>query len=108
MWLREIVSHNIAENYHMRAFRGFAKKKNSKNPRLLWKWVGGSRSHYFFFIENHPKIALNQCKYFGVAYLSVSVYALLTVVGYSDLSGLSISVMGFPKKEVWIEGGWVL
>ena len=28
--------------------RGFAKKKN---PRLLWKWVGGSRSHseFFFF-----------------------------------------------------------
>ena len=22
-----------------------AKKKNPKNPRLLWKWVGGSRSH---------------------------------------------------------------
>ena len=28
------------------AVRGFAKKKNSKNMRLLWKWVGGSRSHW--------------------------------------------------------------
>ena len=25
--------------------RGFAKKKNSQNPSLLWKWVGGSTSH---------------------------------------------------------------
>ena len=41
--------------------RGFTKKKNPKNPRLLWKWVGGSRSHSeFFVVENHPKIALNQ------------------------------------------------
>ena len=29
-------------------FRGFAKKTNSKNPSLLWKWVGGSRSHLEF------------------------------------------------------------
>ena len=40
--------------------RGFAKNFFSKNPRLLWKWVGGSRSHSdFFFFENCPKIALN-------------------------------------------------
>ena len=38
--------------------RGCGKK--SKNRRLLWKWVGGSRSHSEFFLENHPKIALNQ------------------------------------------------
>ena len=25
------------------------RKKNCKNPRLLWKWVGGSRSHSDFF-----------------------------------------------------------
>ena len=38
----------------------FAKKKNSKNPRL-WKWVDGSRSHLEFFIFlDRPKIALNQ------------------------------------------------
>ena len=41
--------------------RGFAKKTNSKNPRLLWKWVGGSRSHSeFVVVENRPKIALSQ------------------------------------------------
>ena len=40
--------------------RGFAKKFFPKNPSLLWKWVGGSRSHSDFCVENHPKIALNQ------------------------------------------------
>ena len=35
-----------------------------------------------------------------------SVYTLLKVVGYYDLSVLSMSVMGFQKK-VWMEGGWV-
>ena len=34
-----------------------------------------------------------------------SVYTLLKVVGYYDLSVLSMSVMGFQKK-VWM-GGWV-
>ena len=39
--------------------RGFAKGKN--NPRLLWKWVGESRTHSeFFLLENRPKIAQNQ------------------------------------------------
>ena len=32
----------------------------------------------------------------------LSVYALLKVVGYYDLSVLSMSVMGFQKK-VWME-----
>ena len=36
----------------------------------------------------------------------LSVYALLKVVGYYDLSVLSKSVMGFQKK-VWMgDGGW--
>ena len=30
-------------------FTGFANKKNSKNLSLLWKWLGGSRSHSDFF-----------------------------------------------------------
>ena len=34
-----------------------------------------------------------------------SVYTLLKVVGYYDLSVLSISVMGFQKKSLY--GGWV-
>ena len=35
----------------------------------------------------------------------LSVYALLKVVGYYDLSFLSMSVMGFPKKS--LDGEWV-
>ena len=34
-----------------------------------------------------------------------SVYTLLKVVGYYDLSVLSMSVMGFQKKFGWV-GGW--
>ena len=41
------------------SMRGSARETNSKNPRLLWKWVGGSKSHSDFF-ENRPKLALNQ------------------------------------------------
>ena len=36
----------------------------------------------------------------------LSVYTLRKVVGYYDLSVLSMSVMGFQKK-VWMGGGWV-
>ena len=36
----------------------------------------------------------------------LSVHTLLKVVGYYDLSVLSMSVMGFQKK-VWMGGGWV-
>ena len=35
----------------------------------------------------------------------MSVYTLLKVVGYYDLSVLSMSVMGFQKN--WMGGGWV-
>ena len=38
------------------------------------------------FVENHPKIALNQCRYFGVVYHNVfCLYTLLKVVRYSIL-----------------------
>ena len=36
---------------------------------------------------------------------SVSICTLLKVVGYYDLSVLSMSVMGFKKKS--FDGGWV-
>ena len=76
---------------------GAVQRKNSKNPSLLWKWVGGSRSHpEFFFLENHPKIALTST--------DISVCILLEVVSYYDLSVLSMSVMGFKKK---FGCGWV-
>ena len=35
----------------------------------------------------------------------LSVYTLLTVFGYYDLSVLSMSVMGFQKKFGWGDGG---
>ena len=36
--------------------KGICKEKNSKNQSLLWKWVGGSRSHSeFFFWKFIPK-----------------------------------------------------
>ena len=39
----------------------------------------------------------------------LSVYALLKGVGYYDLSVLSMSVMCFQKKEVWMGvGGWCM
>ena len=36
----------------------------------------------------------------------LSVYTLLKVVGYYDLSVLSMSVMGLKKKFGWGVGGW--
>ena len=37
----------------------------------------------------------------------LSVYTLLKVVGYYDLSVLFMAVMGFQKKNVgWGVGGW--
>ena len=92
---------------HNQAVRGFAKKKNSKNPRLLGKWVGGwVRSHTdFLLLENRPKIALNQYWYIGVVY---HVYSVCIYIAKSCLLlwfECSVQVSdGFPKK-VWM-GGW--
>ena len=86
------------------------RRKNSKNPRILWKWVGGSMSRSeFLFCLNHPKIALNQYRYFGVVYHTyiLSVYTLLKVVSYYDLSVLSMSVMVSKKSLDGGGGGWV-
>ena len=69
--------------------------------------MGGSRSHSEFFVVENPKIALNQYRYFGVVYHKciLSVYTLLKVVSYYNLSVLSMSVMGLQKKKFgW---GWV-
>ena len=85
------------------------RKENSKNPRLLWKWMGGSRSHSEFFFgkssQNSPKPLL----IFWSTAVVYHVYSVCTyiakVVGYYNLSVLSMSVMGFQKKKVWM--GWV-
>ena len=86
--------------------RGFAKKKNSKNPRLLWKWVvGPGLTRNFLCVgkssKNSPKPVL--------IFLSSipCVYMLLKCVGYYDLSVLSMSVIGLQKKKFgWRVGGW--
>ena len=36
----------------------------------------------------------------------LSVYTLLKVVGYYDLSVLCMSVMGSKSKTIWRVGGW--
>ena len=50
----------------------------SKNPRFLWTWVGGSRSHSDLFVgkssQNSPKPV--------VIFWILPVYALLKVVSY--------------------------
>ena len=52
---------DIKQTRCVSCLRGSAKKTISKNPRLLWNWVGGgSRSLGIFFVENHPKIALKE------------------------------------------------
>ena len=50
--------------------KGLCKEKNSKNPRLLWKWVAGwvQVSLGIFCVENRPKTAVNQYRHFGVVY----------------------------------------
>ena len=63
-------------------------------------WVPGGLTRNFF-LENHPKIALNQYRYFGVLYRILSVDTSLKVVSYYDLSVL---FMGFQKKFGWWVG----
>ena len=87
---------------YLLVFRGLQIKKNSKNPRLLWKWVGGSRSHSDFFYS--PTSVLI---FWSSIPCVFCLYTLLKDVGYYDLSVLSMSVMGFQKTKVWMGvGGW--
>ena len=70
--------------------------------------MGGSRSHSEFFFLNHPKIALNQYRYFGVVYHMYYVCINTSkVVSYYDLSVPSMSMMVSKKKKLWMGvGGW--
>ena len=65
----------------------------------------------FFVLENRPK---NSPKPVLIYWSSIPCVfclnigpTLLKVVGYFDLSVLSMSVMGFQKRKVWMRGGWV-
>ena len=49
-------------NGELTVLRGFAKKKN---PRLLWNWVGGSRSLGIFFWKIYFSMGSNFFWIFG-------------------------------------------
>ena len=87
--------------------RGFAKKKIPKIRDYYGSWwVGPGLTRNLFFLGKSSQNALNQYWNFGVVYHVYSVCTLLKVVGYYDLSVLSMSVMGFQKKFGW-GGGWL-
>ena len=59
-----VVGHDVlTERENASPTKGLCKEFFPKNPRLLWKWLGGSRSQsdFFVFVENRPNFALNQC-----------------------------------------------
>ena len=88
-------------NHLVTNIRGFSKNCVSPKIRNYYGsgWVGPGLTRNLF-LENRPKIALNQYWYFGVVLCIFCLYTLLKVVGYYDLSVLSMSV-----KKVWM--GWV-
>ena len=85
--------------------RASAKKKNSKNPRLLWKWVGPRLTRNFFVgksSQNHPKPVL-------ICWSSIPCVCCLSIAKSCWLLLFECSVHvsdGFQKK-VWMEGGWM-
>ena len=62
-------------------------------------WVKVSIGIFFFF--KSPQILI----FWSSIPCILSLYTLIKVVSYYDLSVLSMSVMGFQKKS--LEGGWV-
>ena len=64
------------------------------------EWVGPSLTLNFLVgksFQNSPKLVVI---FWSSIPCVFCLYALLKVVGYYDLSVLSMSVMGFPKKKV--------
>ena len=93
------------EQFTEHMFRGFAKKKNPIIRDYYGNgWVGPGLTRIFFWkiVLNIPKPCWSSIPCVPLCMLST----LLKVVGYCDLSVLSMSVMGFQKK-VWMEVGWV-
>ena len=67
-------------------------------PGLTWNFFFGKSS------QNSSKPVLIVCsKWYTIVFC---LYTLIKVVSYYDLSGLSMSVMGYQKK-VGMGGGWV-
>ena len=71
-------------------------------------WVGPGLSECVFgkSSQNTPKPVLIFWSSIPITMCILSVYTLLKVVGYYDLSVLSMSVMGFQKKFGWGVGGF--
>ena len=84
--------------------KGLCKVKKFKKSEITMEVGGWVQVSLGFFLENCPKIALNQNLDFGIVYHVYSVYTLLKMVGYYDLSVLSMSVM---VSKNWMVGGWV-
>ena len=84
--------------------KGLCKEKEIPKIRDYYGsgWVGSGLTQFFF---NHPKIPLNQYDILEKYTTCImSVYALINVVSYYDLSVLSMSVMGFQKQKFgWVE-----
>ena len=92
-------------------------RKNSKKTRLLWKWVGGSRSHseFVFFgksSQNSPKPVLIfwsniPCEF--CLYIAKSCWLLLLlyiIVSYIQLSLLEPCSGQWPNFEEASFGWW--
>ena len=58
--------------------------------------------------QNSAKTSTDILDYYTMCIHSVCIYStLIKVVGYYDLSVLSMTVMGFQKNKVWMGlGGW--
>ena len=95
------------ENFNLVLFRGFAqRKKQSKNPSLLWKWVCPGFTLNFVCGKSSQNCSKPVLIFWSSIQCVFCLYTLLEVVNYyEDLSVLSMSVMGFPKK--CLDGGWV-
>ena len=106
---KHLSSLQVTQHKTRKPNKGLFNEKNSKNPRLLRKWVGESRSHSDLFLENRLKIALNQYWYFGVVYHVY--YVCIYIVKSCWLLWFECSVHvsdGFPKKTFgWGVGGLV-
>ena len=91
--MQELVEHSV---------RGSAKKKNPQIRDYYGSgWVGPGPTRNFC-VENSPKPVVIFVSSVPCVFC---LYALLKVVGYCNLSVLSMSVMGFQKKFGWI---WAL
>ena len=90
--------------------RSFAKKNKFQKSEITMEVGGGSRSHSEFFFggkssQNIPKPVL--IFWSSIPLCTLSVHTLRKVVGYYDLSvlSMSLSVIGFQKKVwMWVGG----